>query len=86
MTGRGAGYCGGLGRGRQHAAAPILHGLEVSFPKINISNKRGPAPQGGRGRGRGFGFRRRMWGPYSEKDEAEMLRQEEQAQKQKESK
>ena len=50
MTGRGAGYCGGFGRGRQHAAAPILHGLEVFLPQLNISNKRVPAPQGGRRR------------------------------------
>jgi hypothetical protein len=27
----------------------LLHGLKVFFPQINISNKRGPAPQGKRG-------------------------------------
>jgi hypothetical protein len=36
------------GRRRQHAAAPILHGLKIFLPQINISNKRGPAPQGAR--------------------------------------
>jgi hypothetical protein len=32
-------YKKGFGRRRQHAAAPILHGLKVFFPQINISNK-----------------------------------------------
>jgi hypothetical protein len=30
---------------KQHAAAPVLHGLKVFLPQINISNKRGPTPQ-----------------------------------------
>jgi hypothetical protein len=34
-----------LGRRRQHAAAPYLHGLKVLFPQVSISNKRVPAPQ-----------------------------------------